>query len=210
MRFGRFVLALLVVTLASACVSPPRPFTEAFYTPAHVRRDAAAAVAIAVYAFANERPGGDAAPVFRYESNVEDRRAIPATVPVGRGVARAFARGFEARGFQVTDATSRDYRREGSARERAAVTGRVQEFDAHVVRQSWLGGDRQHVGCRVTLEVYDTARGRRIFERSYARVVEGAMMPAEPLTVLSQALADVVEQAVTDAELLRAIRAAGG
>ena len=196
------VLALAVVT---ACAPPPRPFTESWYTPPRVLADAAAALPVTVYAFADTRPGDDKRVVLRYETNIDDPGTVHATAPVGQGVARALARGLAARGFRVTDATARDHVAETGGSPRVAITGRVAEFDARIVRASFLGGYRQHVGCRLTLEAYDAASGRRLFERTYARVAEGAMSPMEPLAFLARALADVVEQAVTVTELLRAI-----
>jgi hypothetical protein len=198
---------LVVVTLGAlaACATPPRPFTDEFYTPLRVRRDAAARTPVAVFGFADERPDTDPTLVVRYEPLDGRPRVERSTAPVGEGVARAFVRGLQARGFTVADATTRRYA-PGEPAPARIVTGRVAEFGVRIARTGFLGGYQHRVACRVAVDVYEPTTGRRLAERSYQRVVEGAMMPAEPLSILSRALADVVEQAVADPELLRALR----
>ena len=205
---NRSLLFLLALGLVVACGTPPRPFTAAWEAPLHVRADTNAALPVTVYAFADARPGDDKRRVLRYDTT-EDPAAVHATVPVGQGVARMFARGLTARGFRVTDMTTRDYAKPGAS-ERVAIAGRVTEFDARIERRNILGSTRQHAGCRVTLEAYEAASGRRVFEKTYMRVAEGAMSVTEPLQFLARALADVVEQAVTDPDLIRAVRSVSG
>jgi hypothetical protein len=202
----RHAVLLMALLLTTACATPPRPFTDEFYGPLHVRASAAAALPVIVYAFTDVRAVADPTVVVRYERETGDAATTHATAPVGQGVARAFVRGLAARGYRVTDETARELIPQASGPGPAVITGRVAEFDAHTVRTGLITADRTRVGARVTLAVYDPATGRRVFERDYARVVQGAMAPTEPLGVLSRALADVVEQAVSDADLLRAVR----
>ncbi|MBI1734923.1 MAG: hypothetical protein HYR51_07095, partial [Candidatus Rokubacteria bacterium] len=187
---ARIVLAL-VAALVAACATPPRPFTDEFYEPIRVRAGADAAP-VAVFGFVDERRNTEPTVVLHYETERDLPRVDRATRPVADGVAHAFARGLRARGFTVTDATSRRYVEGQGPPGRAVVTGRVTEFGARVERSGTiLQSSRQRVGCRVVLEVRDAPGGRRLFERSYSRVVEGAMMPSEPMAILARALADV-------------------
>jgi len=202
-------LAVAVAMLAAGCITAPRPFTEAFYEPLRVRAGAGATGAVAVRAFTDQRPGGDPSLVFAYELPSGEQRTERATVPVGQGVAQAFVRGLQARGFQVTDDTKRATDAGAAGPARAIVTGRVTEFGITMSRGSLVGGSRQRVGCRVTVEVRDATGARPLFARDYQRVVEGSMDVYEPFLMLSGALADVVEQAVADPDLTAAIASAG-
>jgi hypothetical protein len=201
---SRGVLVALAL-LAAACASPARPFTDAFYEPIRVRAGGET-TAVTVFAFVDDRGATAPTAVLEYESDRDVPRAAHATRSVGAGVAHAFARGLRARGFTVSDATHETYV-EGQAIPRGvALTGRVTEFGARLTRSGTiLQRSQQRVGCTVVAEVRD-ASGRRLFERPYSHVVEGAMMPAEPLAVLSQALAAAVEHAVTDPDLQAALR----
>ncbi|MBI2202354.1 MAG: hypothetical protein HYU41_00610 [Candidatus Rokubacteria bacterium] len=198
---------IAVAALAAGC-AVPQPFTDEFYAPMRVR--AGATGAVVVRAFTDQRPGGAPSVVFEYDTPSGERRIGRATAPVGEGVAQAFVRGLSARGFQVTDETKRAAGAAPGAAARAIVTGRVAEFGVTMARSSLVTGSRQRVGCRVTVEVRDATGARRLWERDYQRVVEGAMDIHEPFHLLARALADVVEQAVADPELLRAVRGAGG
>ena len=201
----RLVLALAL--LVAGCALPPRPFTDAFYEPIRVRA-ADDASPVAVFGFVDERRVPEPTIVLEYESETDVPRADHATRPVAGGVAHAFVRGLRARGFTVIDATDRAYAEGQRPAGHAVITGRVTEFGARVERTGTiLHTSRQRVGCTVIVEVRDPA-GRRLVDRPYSRVVEGAMMPAEPLAILAETLADVVRQAVTDADVLTAIQAA--
>ena len=203
---ARLVLAALALAVIG-CSLPPRPFTDEFYAPIRVRAGADASP-VAVFAFADERRIAEPTIVLEYETERDVPQAQHATRPVSAGVAHAFVRGLRARGFTVTDATDRPYVGDHGPAGRAVVTGRVTEFGARVTRTGTiLQTSQQRVGCTVVTEVRDGS-GRRVIERPYSRVIEGAMMPVEPLAALSRALADVVEQAVTDPELLAAIGSA--
>jgi hypothetical protein len=193
-------LALLV----AACASP-RPFTDEFYEPIRVRAGGERA-AVAVFAFTDERRVPEPTIVLEYLTERDRPRADRATRPVAAGVAHAFVRGLRARGFTVTDATDQAYVEGQGPSGPAAVTGRVTEFGALVTRTGTVvHASQQRVGCTVAVDVRDAA-GRTRLQRTYSRVVEGAMLPAEPLAILARALADVVEQAATDPDVLRAIR----
>ena len=200
------LLAVVTAALVGGCVVPPRPFTEEFYAPLRVRRDPTVDATVAVFAFTDDRPEMEPRVILVYEPYDERPRVERSTLAVGEGVARAFARGLHARGFTVVDATKRAYEASAVPSARAIVTGRVAEFGVRMARTGFISGYQQHVGIRVAVDVHDAATGRRLTERTYQRVVEGAMKPAEPLMILSRVLADVVEQAVADRELLAALR----
>lgn len=200
------LLSAVAAILVAGCVAPPRPFTEEFYAPLRVRRDATIDSTVAVFAFADERPESEPTVILVYEPYNDRPRVERSTTTVGEGVARAFARGLHARGFSVVDATRRPYQAGATPNARAIVTGRVAEFGAKLARTGFISGYQQHVGIRLAVDVHDAATGRRLTERTYQRVVEGAMTPAEPLMILSRVLADVVEQAIADRELLAALR----
>ena len=200
------VLAVVAAMLLAGCVAPPRPFTEEFYAPLRVRRDTTVNSTVAVFAFADDRPDTEPRVVLVYEPYDDRPRVERSTISVGEGVAGAFARGLQGRGFTVVDATKRAYETGVMPNARVIVTGRVAEFGAKLARTGFFSGYQQHVGIRVAVDVHDPATGRRLIERTYQRVVEGAMTPAEPLIILARVLADVVEQAVGDPELVRALR----
>lgn len=191
-RLGIVTLFVLV-----AGCSVPRPFTDEFYAPARIRRGAVTGGPVAVVGFADER-GTDPGVVFTLDRDPEPPRVERASVPVGEGVARAFARGLRARGFDVVDAANRRWSAGAPAPAPLVLSGRVSDFGITMSKTGFLGaGTRQRLGCRVTLELLD-AGGRRLWQREYTRVVEGDMLIGEPFPMLARALADVVEDAVPD------------
>jgi hypothetical protein len=195
------LLACAALLALGGCVSPPRPFTEEFYAGLRVPRGKGPATAVAVFAFADEREG-DPHVVLRYEPADARPKVERATVPVGPGVARAFARGLADRGFTVTDVTARRWEPGTPAPAPLVVTGRVADFGVRIDRVGIVGGWHTRAACRVIVEVWDAAANRRVSERTYQRVTEGAMLAGEPLFALAHVLAEVVEQAVTDPGLI--------
>jgi len=201
-RRGTPLVVVLVLLALGGCATP-RPFTEEFFAPLRVRRAAVPATPIAVFAFADLRGLEDPTTVVRYEQADGRSRVEQATVPVGVGIARAFARALTARGYTVASTSATRYVPGGAAPAPIVVTGRVSDFGVSIVRAGLLGASQSRAACRLTVDVWDTATGRRISERTYQAGTEGAMMPSEPFLVLASLLADVVEQAVSDITLPR-------
>jgi hypothetical protein len=120
-------------------------------------------------------------------------------------VVRAFLEGFRARGFPVVDMTTRPYAPgAGVGEARVAISGRVLQFGALIVRSGLVTYD-QRVACRIELEAREASTGRSLWTKSYAEVTQGAILPADPITLLSRALAKVTGQAVSDPELLAVV-----
>jgi hypothetical protein len=125
---------------------------------------------------------------------------------VAVGIARAFLEGFRARGFPVVDVTAQPYAPGANAGDaRAVISGRVLQFGALIIRSGLVAFD-QRVACRVDLEARDAATGRSLWTKSYSDVTQGTVLPADPITLLSRGLAKVIEQAVSDPELLAVVR----
>jgi hypothetical protein len=202
---GALVAGVLGLIALGGCVLPPQPFTEEFYEPLRVRRAAIPATPVTVFAFVDERPGNEPTVVVRYEPLDGPARVERATVPVGQGVARAFVRGLAARGYTVTDASARRFTPGDAAPAQISVTGRVADFGVHITRAGWVSGWESRVGCRLIVDVWEGTTLRKS-GRMYQQGAQGGMMPAEPLAILAQALADVVAQAVADPELQAALR----
>ena len=196
---------VLLSALVIAGCAPAPPFAAGFFSPRNLERVAVPLPPVAVYLFADERGLGPT--LFLETGSISGREGREhATEPVSVGVTRAFVEALRARGLQVVDETARSYSHgAGAPKARVAISGRVLEFGARIARSGLVTYD-QRVGCRVALEVHDSATGRRLWTKTYGQVTEGGLLPADPTTVLSRALRHVVEQAVMDAELLTIIR----
>jgi hypothetical protein len=201
-RRGAAFVAFLALLALGSCATP-RPFTEEFYAPLRVRRAAVPATPIAVFAFADLRGLEDPTIVVRVEHADGSSRVEQATAPVGVGIARAFARGLAERGYTVVSTSTTRYVPGVAAPAPIVVTGRVSDFGVSIVRGGLLGASQSRAACRLTVDVWDTATGRRLSERTYQAGTEGAMMPSEPFLVLASLLADAVEHAVGDITLPR-------
>lgn len=206
MRRGarRGIAALLGAAVIAGCAPAP-PFSAGFFSPPPLERLAEALPPVAVYAFADGR--GTEPTLFLEVSSISGQfDRTYATEPVATGVTRAFVEGFRARGFPVIDETAKPYvpgTRADNAR--VAITGHVLAFGARIIRAGVYTFD-QKVACRVVLEAHDAATGHTLWTKTYAQVTEGALAPGDPTTLLSRALAHVVEQAAMDRELLDIIR----
>src|SRR5262245_13633043 len=206
---GGLITAVLAAVFVAGC-GPARPFTDGFYSPRNQTRLTEPLPPIAVYLLSDER--GTAEPTLILEStSISGRRAEDhATEPVSTGVARALIEGFRARGFAVLDQTARRYSWDDDrTMTGVAVAGRVLEFGARITRSGAFAYD-QRVTCRLVLDIYESESGRKLLTKTYSDVTEGWMLSAQPLTVLSRALERVVDQAVTDPELLGILRSRGG
>jgi len=85
------------------------------------------------------------------------------------------------------------------------MSGRVLEFGARIIRSGAFAYD-QRVACRLDFEAYEATTGRKLWAKPFSRVTEGWMLPSDPMTLLSRALKEVVEEAVSDTDLLKMIR----
>jgi hypothetical protein len=207
--FRGLIVAVLAAIFVTGC-APARPFTPGFYSPRNLVRLAEPLPPVAVYLLSDER--GTTEPTLILESaSISGRSGQDhATEPVAIGVTRAFIEGFRARGFPVVDETARRYSRgDGQAKASVAMTGRVLEFGARIIRSGAITYE-QRVGCRIVLDAYEVASGRRLWTKTYSQVTEGSILPAPPLTLLSIALEHIIEQAVTDPELLGILQGRGG
>lgn len=206
MRIRRTLVAGVLSLIAlGGCTLPPQPFMDEFYEPLRVRRASIPATPVTVFAFVDERPGNEPTVVVRYEPLDGPARVERATAPVGTGVARAFARGLTARGYTVTDATTRRFTPDGAPPGQISVTGRVADFGVRIARTGMVSGWESRVGCRVIVDVWEGATLRKS-GRMYQHGAQGGMSVTEPLAILAQALADVVAQAVSDPELQSALK----
>lgn len=202
------ILAILAATFAAGC-APIRPFTPGFYSPQSLTRLAEPLPPVAVYSLLDERGTTEPTLILEFASISGHKRRDHATEPVSTGVTRAFIEGFRARGFPVIDMTARYYSPgEGEAKTRVAISGRVLEFGARIIRSGLFTYD-QRVACRIVLDAYEVASGRRLWTKTYSQVTEGGLLPADPITLLSRALEHVVEQGVTDPELLGVVQGHG-
>ena len=195
-------LFLVLASFTAGCVTP-RPFLPGFYSRLNITPLSEPLPSVTVYSLLDERP----TKVILESRSISGRsRDDLATEPVSDGVTRAFIEGFRTRGFAVVDKTSKHYfPGEAGAETQVVISGRVLEFGARIIRSGVFTYD-QRVACTVVLEAYEAATARKLWEKSYSRVTEGWMLPADPMTVLSRALAQIVEEAAADPELLRAIR----
>ena len=201
------LLLMILVALVAGCGSA-RPFTPDFYSPRKLTKLLEPLPPIAVYSLVDERGAREPTLILESASISGHSRWDHATEPVSGGVTRAFAQAFRARGFPIVDMTERYYSPSGQRAEaRVAISGRVLEFGARIVRSGLFTYD-QRVACTIVLEAYEVVSGRRLWTKSYSQVTEGGLLPADPITLLSRALAEVVEQGVTDPELLGVIQAA--
>jgi hypothetical protein len=192
------------ISVAVGCGAPPRPFLPGFYSPAKIDPFRGALPAVAVYAFSDDR-ATDPTLIMESGGLRGERRRDYATEPVADGVVRAFVDGFRARGFPVADMTAKPYAPDASSGDaRIAISGRVLQFGALILRSGLVGFD-QRVVCRIDLEAREAATGRSVWTKSYSELTQGPALPADPMTVLSRALAKVIEQAVTDPELLAVV-----
>lgn len=200
-------LVVLTAMVAAGC-APARPFTPGFYSPQHLTKLPGPLPPIAVYALLDERGTSEPTLILEFASISGHNRRDHATEPVSDGVARAFVEAFRARGFPVLDMTTKQSPGGSKAEARVAISGRVLEFGARITRTGVFTYD-QRVACKIVLEAREVSSGRSLWTKPYSKVTEGGLLPADPMTLLSRALAQVVDQAVSDPELLRIIQDRG-
>ncbi len=204
------VVGLLVPAVVGGCGPIPRPFELGFYRPMNVSRLTEPLPSVAVYLFSDER--GKPYNWYLEHASISGHSGVGYTTElVASGVTRAVIEGLRARGFHVVDMTPTTYPPGPSAAvtdTRLAITGRVLECGARIVRSGLFTYD-QRVGTRITVEAYEVTSGRKLWEKEYSKVWEGGILPDNHRRLLTRSLAHVVEQAVSDPDLLSAITGSG-
>jgi hypothetical protein len=116
-------------------------------------------------------------------------------------VSRALADGLKARGFQVIAATGETYLpRVSRAAARVAIAGELKEFWTEAFYTN-------KAECKVQLQLYDMATGRKLWEKEYAArdsegLGGGAFASLDGLRDrLVRQLAQVITEVVNDPEL---------
>ena len=214
------LLSGVALVLAAGCLgSPARPYGEVTLryppqTAAVVTRAPSVAVFITNDTRGEDHPNLVGQVAFR-RGRRWDTYPILADEPVVTIVTRALVSALRARGLAVEDKANTWYFHGVSTAESGrAVVGEVRKFDASPsYRGSWSVSYLAE--CILVLRVYETASGRALLEKTFSRVrsvdlqdggaVTAAVPPAFP-AALKGALAETIEEAVNDPELLGMMR----
>jgi hypothetical protein len=124
-----------------------------------------------------------------------------ATEPIATGVSRAFLEGLRMRGFEMTDMTQVAFDSTvARPRTERVLVGDILEFGYQIP----IAGTVK-AACIVRLEVYDPVARAKVWEKSYSTRIESSGWRSH-FSMLSDALAETVQEAVHDPQLTAAVR----
>ena len=204
--FRRLAHIGLGLSLAG-CAAAPLPFAPEFYRSPRTTPLSTPLAAVAVYQFMDKRPVADPTVLGEHplRTGLYGQTLFRTTEPVATGVARAFAEGLRARGFQVLDRTMNPLSREREEEPGSPViSGEVLEFSASSRRTglvSYAGGAAFHV----RVQVHGRQRAVVRWERVYSNTSDAFLMSSQ-LVFLSRSLAESVEDTVNDLTFIEALR----
>jgi hypothetical protein len=226
MRLGRRTVHLLALQLFLACVVAgcalsPMPFVPTFYLTPKVPALPAPSPTVSVYRFVDSRSAvADDKVIYRFRSisehvggspMVTSRNAIRAAEPVDLGVTRAVLQGLRIRGLSTVDMTTTFVESaESPGATPIGITGQVRDFG---ITESRLGVyDYELIArCRITLKALDVETGKTLFDKTYAKEEKhtGITIASDLWSSLARVLVAVVEEAVSDPDLLVSLGSAG-
>jgi hypothetical protein len=197
----------LGLILAGCRGSAPLPFAPEFYRSPRTTPLSTPLAAVAVYQFMDKRPVADPTEFGEHplRTGTYGRTVYHAAEPIATGVARGFAQGLRARGFQVLDRTMKPLSRERAEEPSPpAISGEVLAFSSSSRRTglvSYVGGAAFHV----RVQVYGRQLAEVRWERVYSNTSDALLINSQ-LVFLSRSLAESVEDTVNDPTFLEALR----
>jgi hypothetical protein len=194
--------------ILAGCTAAPLPFAPEFYRSPRTTPLSTPLAAVAVYQFMDKRPVANPTDFGEHPlgTGTYGRTVFfHATEPIATGVARAFAEGLRARGFQVLDRTMKPLSREREEEPSPpAISGEVLAFSASSRRTglvSYVGGAAFHV----RVQVYGRQLAEARWERVYSNTSDAFLLSSQ-LVFLSRSLAESMEDTVNDPTFLEALR----
>ena len=188
-------------------LGPSQPFLPEFYRSPRTTPLSKPLPTVAVYQFADKRPVSSPTVLGEHPigTGLRGQTVLHATEPVATGVARAFAEGLRARGFEVLDRTVSQLSRQSI--ERAvplAVSGEVLAFSSSSRRTGLLSYEGE-AAFHVRLQVYGPQFAEARWEKVYSNISDAILISSQ-FTFLSRSLAESVEDALNDPLFLGALR----
>ena len=188
-------------------LGPSQPFLPEFYGSPRTTPLSKPLPAVAVYQFVDKRPVSGPTVLGEHPigTGLRGQAVLHATEPIATGVARAFAEGLRARGFQVLDRTMSQL--SGQSMESAdplAVSGEVLAFSSSSRRTGLLSYEGE-AAFHVRVQVHGRQLAEVRWERVYSNTSDAILVTSQ-FAFLSRSLAQSVEDTVNDPLFLQALR----